>query len=211
MKTDNITSTAENYGAGVCAAVKGADGVYTNYYSEHIKSTTDTAVNDGWRRVTTTFTLPADFASVTVNMHIRAATGTAYFDAIQLEENPSANNFNILTNGDFEYYDSAGTALYWHEVSLSESKTVDSAVTSQHKSGKSSFMITGNPATVKAIYQIVPISGSENDTYIVGGWAKANSVPKDEMVRIGILIFPSRYSIAMELPRGKILQSLIPL
>ncbi len=180
VKTDNITSTAENYGAGVCAAVKGADGVYTNYYSEHIKSTTDTAVNDGWRRVTTTFTLPADFASVTVNMHIRAATGTAYFDAIQLEENPSANNFNILTNGDFEYYDSAGTALYWHEVSLSESKTVDSAVTSQHKSGKSSFMITGNPATVKAIYQIVPISGSENDTYIVGGWAKANSVPKDE-------------------------------
>ena len=36
----------------------------------------------------------------------------------------------------------------------------------------------GDASTRKAIYQTVKVSGSENDTYIVSGWARASAVPR---------------------------------
>lgn len=58
VKTSGIESTAENYGAVACAIIENTNGSMDYNYSEHIKGTTDTAVNNGWRRVSVTFTLP---------------------------------------------------------------------------------------------------------------------------------------------------------
>ena len=50
----------------------------------------------------------------------------------------------------------------------------------QYYQGSSSFRIKGENGLEKGLKQTVNVSGTENDTYIVSGWAKANAIPKDE-------------------------------
>ena len=178
VKTKGVSSDSGDVGAAVCALIKTSDGMVKTEFSEHIKGTSDTAANNGWRRVLSTFTVPSDFTSLSVNLCLRGSNGTAYFDAIQLEENTVANNYNILQNGDMEYFStSTGIPTYWYTRSLTLNSTTDFSNSAQYASGKYSYMITGSQSTNKELYQTVPISGKENDTYIVGGWAKASAVP----------------------------------
>lgn len=182
VKTSGIAESESNdVGAMIGAGVYHNDGTWTNNYSEHLTGTTDTNVNGGWRRLTVTFTVPTDVDYTRINLAIRGTTGTAYFDGVQLEEGTTANNYNMLQNSGMELVStSTGIPTYWYGNNLTSNSSTDYYSTAQYFNSSTSFMITGQADKQKWLYQTVPVSGSEDDTYIVSGWAKANAVPEDD-------------------------------
>lgn len=60
-----------------------------------------------WQRLSISVSVPSNTARIRIYCNLRYASGTAWFDCLQLEEGNCANDFNALQNGDFENND------YW--------------------------------------------------------------------------------------------------
>ena len=60
-----------------------------------------------WQRLSVSVTVPNNTSMIRVFCNLRYASGTAWFDCLQLEEGNCANDFNALQNGNFESND------YW--------------------------------------------------------------------------------------------------
>ena len=58
--------------------------------------------SEDWQRLSITATVPETTANIRVYCLIRYASGTAWFDCLQLEEGNTASDFNALQNGNFE-------------------------------------------------------------------------------------------------------------
>ena len=56
---------------------------------------------EDWQRLSISCSIPANTAKVRVYCMIRYASGTAWFDCLQLEEGDTASDFNALQNSDF--------------------------------------------------------------------------------------------------------------
>lgn len=65
----------------------------------------------------------------------------------------------------------------WTGSSLTVNSSNDYITSSTKHHGSYAFRMNGNASTNKYIYQRIPVSGTEDDIYILGGWAKANAVP----------------------------------
>lgn len=150
------------------------------YYTDFILGNTTASVDNGWQRISKTFTIPNNSNYTRLNLALRKSTGTAYFDGIQIEEYGIANDVNSLENSGFENYSSNGLPTNWADEYSQLNMSVDCQNTNQHYQGSSSFRIKGENGLEKGLKQTVNVSGTENDTYIVSGWAKANAIPKDE-------------------------------
>ncbi|MFV0342783.1 MAG: DNRLRE domain-containing protein [Anaerocolumna sp.] len=165
------------FGAGLLVYCYLEDGSTTSYYSDYISSDTDRVINDGWRRLSVTFTVPANTIKTSVNLMQKSTNGSVYFDALQLEEGSTANDYNFLENASFENRN----ALYGYSTSnLILDGNTDKPIVGDSRfymDGNTSFKITGAKDTPKSISQEVAVSGSEDDVYIISGWAKAYSVP----------------------------------
>lgn len=178
IKTVGVTNGSENSGALLCAESFNSDGTSNLYYTDFVYGNTTTSIDNGWQRVSKTFTVPSNSSKTRVNLALRQSTGTAYFDGIQLEEYSVANDCNLLENGGLENYSSNGLPTGWYDNYSTLNSSVDFQSTNHHYQGTSSFRMKGDSSTRKAIYQTVKVSGSENDTYIVSGWARASAVPR---------------------------------
>ncbi len=172
--TQNISGTSLNSGAFICADCFKSDGTSTTLHSDYVLGNTNSATDNGWQRVSLTFTVPENTTKTRVNLALRAATGIAYFDGIQMEEYTVANNMNLLENGGFEF----GAACWTGEYSNLDSAT-DKVSSSCTYDGNNAFVIKGSGDYAKGIKQTVNVNGTEDDTYIVSGWAKANAVPSN--------------------------------
>ncbi|MDO6355966.1 DNRLRE domain-containing protein [Caloramator sp. CAR-1] len=170
VKTENITNT-NGKGAAVFVNYQDNTGVWKTADSRYINGTND------WQRVEVTFTIPSDAASSTVyaRFGIVEESGDAYFDALQLEDGFVANRYNLVENADFLY--GTDTPTFWTKNSYLNSD--DTKVTSTPAPGLDSnlFRIFGEATKTKALYQKIYVEGKEGDTFVVSGWAKANSVP----------------------------------
>ena len=180
IKTSGVTNGSTNGGALLCAESFNSDGTSNLYYTDFVYGNTTTSIDKGWQRVSKTFTIPSNSSKTRINLALRKSTGTAYFDGIQLEEYSIANNCNLLENTGFENYSSNGMPTGWYDEYSELDNSVDCKNTDQHYQGSASFRIKGEPGKEKGIYQSVNVSGSEKDTYIVSGWARANAVAKDD-------------------------------
>lgn len=182
VKTTGFSTTNQNYGALIGATSFDSANVATDFYSERIQKTTDTNINGGWKRLVLTFTVPADSSKTRINLALRGITGTAYFDAIQLEEGDAPNTYNLLENGGFESFSNGMTPSGWSckQTSGGDEKYIAVKETDKEniKAGSTSYHFYGNPSANKELVQSIPVSGSEEDTYIVSGWAKAYAVGK---------------------------------
>ena len=178
IKTKDVASAAENYGALIGVTSFNSDNTTTDFLSEHIKGTTDASINNGWRRVSLTFTVPENSSKSRIQLALRAATGTAYFDAVQVEQYNVPNTYNMLENASFEKY-TGNLPTGWAGNALTVANDADFKDATQYRHGAYSFRIRGDAEANKELYQSVPVSGSENDTYIVSGWARANAVPEN--------------------------------
>ena len=172
--TQNISGSSANSGAFICADCFKSDGSSTTLHSDYVLGNTNSSVDNGWQRVSLTFTVPQNTTKTRINLALRAATGTVCFDGIQLEEYAVANNVNLLENAGFENDSASWTGEYNNLDS-----STDKVTTANKYSGSKSFTIKGSSDYAKGIKQTVNVSGTEEDTYIVSGWAKANAVPSD--------------------------------
>lgn len=169
VPSDIGSNGSNNYGAGIGAIITRTSGGTQNEYSEWVSRQTDTAINNGWRRVSVTFTVPQDATGTQIAMLLYNGTGTAYFDAVQVEEGDAANPYNLLQNSGMEL----GDGTNWFAVSTT---SADGVTAEQAHSGSYSYKVTGDAKTHKYFVQEVPVSGSVHDTYIVSAWAKADAV-----------------------------------
>ena len=174
-----INGSSDNAGAFICAESHNSDGTFTPLYSDFVVGNTDSAVDNGWQRVSTTFKVPENSTKTRINLALKQSTGTVYFDGIQLESYTVANNYNMLENSGFEKYSSNGLPTSWYDGYSTLNNAID-CKSEAHQQGKYSFRIKGEAGKVKSICQDVNITGKEEDTYIVSGWAYANAVPKNE-------------------------------
>ncbi|WP_270563050.1 DNRLRE domain-containing protein [Clostridium beijerinckii] len=153
-----------------------------------------------WDRYEFTFTIPNDAYSPANNLvnawaavEINNAKGTAYFDGMQIEEGNIANRYNLVENGDFRSWDSSTwNALYWNKESGNEGKDIDYVDYDTNKQNHPKtldvdvpvnplvYKLQGKSGNKKGIYQTLNISGKAGDSYVFGGWAKAESVPLTE-------------------------------
>jgi len=184
IKTNNIqpVSGAEDYGAAILIFLDAPsmpidqDPEAADFASEYIIGTTDEQINDGWRKVSVTFTTPADIETIRFNCMIRNATGTAYFDGIQLEQSEVANPNNLLVNACFERTTSK-FPRYWTKSGMASTDIADTTI--KH-SGDRSIKVTSSVSQQKYMYQTVNVKGTEEDTYILSGWSYGKGVDKGD-------------------------------
>lgn len=183
VKTKGITPlSSKNYGAELMATYWNPDGTTKDFHSESIIGTTDTSINNGWQRISVTFSVPSNATQIRCNLMLRDCTGIAYFDGMQLEIGTSANPFNMLNNSSFEKYtQNEDTGAYWPEDWGGYlTGTGDSVDNAQARDSGHAFRFKSVATTPKEISQAVNLGGktAENldDTYIVSGWVYANPV-----------------------------------
>jgi YD repeat-containing protein len=97
-------------------------------------------------------------------------SGTAYFDAIQLEKGNVVSKYNFVQNSSLERdTDSDGMPDNWTGNSLS---TSDGLNTTNVFVGNQSFEINGEANTKKSIKQHLDISGDSSTGFTLSGWSK---------------------------------------
>lgn len=172
MKTSGVTLKEGTTDGGAFLAMRFAtpDGIVREV-SNKLTGTTDAAIDSGWQRISVSFTVPEDATSSRALAVVQNATGTAYFDCLQLEKNNTANSYNLLENASFE-----NSASNWTAVNTTTSDTVVSEI---NNGGSYSYKINGAATSEKYLRQTVNVSGTEKDTYILSGYARADSVPLD--------------------------------
>ena len=177
IKTENIT------GNGIGAYISAVVGDETQY-SEGIKGTTETALDNGWVRVSMTFTTGSNQTMVTSAGGISGCTGTAWFDCIQFEKGESASRYNLLTNDSFEMQLN-GFPYKW-QLNAGNS-TTDNATTASPRTEDYNLSIQGVLGTNKRVNQCVFVSGQEGDIFTLSGWAKLEAFP-DTNVRVSAAV-----------------------
>lgn len=133
--------------------------------------------NGEWTRIFTTFT--ASRANATLYFITMGGPGTIWIDCAQLEEGCIPNRYNLLRNCDFSQNNS-GTPTFW--IANGANSANDGVISTKdplHPSflTHNCMRLYGEPRTNKGFYQDLPLSGSQGDVYVVGGWAKGFSRP----------------------------------
>ncbi len=157
-----------------------------------------------WTRIFTTFT--ATQVDATLYFITMGGPGTIWIDCAQLEEGTVPNRYNLIRNSDFSQNDS-GVPTFWtaNGVNTSEDAIVTDA-DALHPTflTNNRMRLYGDPQTNKGIYQDLPLSGSQGDVYVAGGWAKGFSRPiGDDKRHFGIRVAFKNSSGAYE--NGEIL------
>ena len=133
------------------------------------------AANSGWTRLEVSYTNTSSAAKSVTARLMTAAAGTTYMDCAQVEKAPTASRYNLIENGDFTY-----SGYAWN------TSTGRTTVTAANKAPAPQldvnvYKMTGNPKATNRISQTVKASGASGDTFVLAGWAKADSVPiKDD-------------------------------
>ncbi len=97
--------------------------------------------------------------------------GEVYADAAQLENNPYANSYNQLENGNFELGRSAWDFRQYSTVIESESFNM-----------RRSLLLYGEVSSPRSIYQDVKVKSRKGtrETFLLSGWAKGFGLPDHE-------------------------------
>lgn len=139
-----------------------------------------------WTRVAVSFTAASTSATL---YFVTTGTGTLWVDCAQLEVGSVPNRYNLLRNCDFSL-NSSGVPTFW---TANGSNTSGDAIVTNADDLHPTFLtnnrmrLYGDPQTNKGIYQDLPVSGSQGDVFVVGGWAKGYSRPiADEPRRFAI-------------------------
>ncbi len=201
LSSGTYTLSAYVKAAGVSAQSGNADGAVlgvtfltgnkantTEICQEARTGVTNTAIDNGWQRMSTSFTVTQNGTNVRIFGGLNNAMGTVYYDSFQLEKGAVAEGYNLVNNAGFEYNYQGGYGFnVWTRHNM---LTDDGNSTVNVKFNGHSARVTGDPDTRRYYRQVVNVNGGEGDVYNLSGWAKANAVPGKEF-RLGAEI---RYS-----------------
>jgi RHS repeat-associated protein len=173
VKTSGVSSNS-NGGARLGVHYQDKNGQYQEIESKYITGTND------WARIDTSFTLPIDAESsdVILRTYLENESGTAYFDAMQLEEGSIANRYNIIVNSDL-----SGTGQlpnYWGNHGLDSNDSLIDSTDKDHPSSYNNrvFKLNGAAGKDAKIGQGTNINGKVGDSFVVSAWGKGASVPR---------------------------------
>ena len=172
IKTDSVVpvnSGSEHTGA----LLKITTTQNREFYSEALIGTTDAQIDNGYQKVSVTFSLNENEIVTTASAGLFYASGQMYIDCLQFEENDSANNINIINNSSFERISDS------LPISYGFTENAGITVSNNAQSEGHSLLIPGNTHQNKSVYQLLSQSGHAGDVYTFGAWAKANSVPNN--------------------------------
>ena len=121
VKTDSISQI---YSGGMIGA-----GLRINCYdsSNNILATNSSigiVGTEDWQRLSVSCSAPANTTKVNVYCMLRYASGTAWFDCLQLEEGNSASDFNALQDSDFSGSENWNSSDSQHVVFYSGNATL---------------------------------------------------------------------------------------
>ena len=139
-----------------------------------IEQTTKT---DGWERKSVTFTLPQGCTARLVMGLGGSASGTVWYDDLQLEKGEGESTFNLVENSGF----TNGMTCWASEGGEAGTRTW---------AGLTGFDYCGKlPGTVegqyKSLLQMIPVSGKKGDVFSFGMWAYASSAPIENGTKDG--------------------------
>ena len=129
-------------------------------------------VTDDWTRLEVSYT---NISSAVKNVKAKlmsSSAGTVYMDCVQVEKAPTASRYNLIQNGDFTLADSWSSTSGNTTVSAAGIEKVPAS-----QLDSNIYKMTGNPQGTNRISQTVNVSGVSGDTFVLAGWAKADSVP----------------------------------
>ncbi|HEY9573994.1 MAG TPA: RICIN domain-containing protein, partial [Lachnospiraceae bacterium] len=163
--------------------------------SQSLHGSTKEEINQGWERVSVTFSVSNNYKGVFVIPNIENSKGEAYVTCLQLEEGEVANPFNILENGSFEEAkENAAIPKGYEGISTDNVLWHDGRILKGGRDSEYGLRIYGNKDLRKGFWKYIPISGDENDTFIVSGWAKANAIwGKEFSIVVGFLYTDGSY------------------
>ena len=163
----NTSEVTKFEGSGVCLLVTDGSKSWTSNY---VNYTTSNTVDDGWVRISVSFTAPStDVYGITI--FNSGCIGTFYADDVQVEEAEAPSSYNLLENGSME------TSSYGWTMGSGASYYSGKGVASSTKS----IRIVGNPTDQGTnAYQDVALNLPGTQTYVLSGWVNANAVPDDD-------------------------------
>ena len=163
------TQQSTNYaGSGVYLRVSG-NGV--DQRSECLNYQTSGSVDDGWVRLSVTFTTKAA-GTYTLGVYNHGAGPYFFADDFQLEQSSTPSNRNMLENGDIQLGGQCWTISQYCGFTTNIGLFSESA-------GARAIGLPGDAYSIRQGYQDVPVNKS-GKTYVLSGWAKGVSVPDNE-------------------------------
>jgi RHS repeat-associated protein len=160
---DTYTASVYVYNAGMTG-----EGAYIRAKKGNtILGTSRKTITDRWERISVTFNAQTS-GSYTIEIGISSSKGTARFDAVQLEKENVPNDFNTVNSPGFD------TSSAWTKTNSTISTNTDAI------SNSSALVIAGSPVSEAYAYQTIQLNSPTTQTYMLSGWAKANSVALEE-------------------------------
>ena len=156
VKTEDVVSVVENGGATMHIAWFNGD----TYVGEKRMDYGLTGTTNDWVRLMLTADLPSGINEIGVYLDLKDATGTVWFDGIQLETGKAANRLNLLNDAEIFQGET-----YWTASSGSRPKFDLSAT---------AIYITGAHNLNAYLYQTVPVNKADV-CFNVYGTASAHS------------------------------------
>lgn len=146
------------------------DNGVDSLYGDYLYWQTLEAVDDGWNRMTLTFSV-GETGTYAVGIAAVGGVGTFYVDDFQLEKGEGPSNRNMLENGNFQAggygwtFGSNGEYRSNHGMHRDHGTAIAPVITSSPLNGNAN------------ISQTVTVNLPGTETYVLSGWASANAVP----------------------------------
>ncbi len=175
INTSGLTKFSSSSGGAYLAFLNGATGLTTAAKSDVINFATSEAVNGdddnvdlGWEKVSVSFK-PLASGTYQVAFMQNGASGTSYCDDLQLEVDKTSTTTNANATA------SSVNLVQWDPANWSGAGFT--VVDSYNKLADKSAETTGEIEVKKRLTKTVNINKpAKNLTFILSGWAKANSV-----------------------------------
>lgn len=132
---------------------------------------------DGWERRSVTFTLPQGCTARLVFGLGADASGTVWFDDLQLEKGEGESAYNLVENSGF-----TNGMTGWRAEGGAEGSRTDAGLTGFDYCGKLPGTVEGR---YKSLLQTINVSGQTNDVFTFGMWVYAASAPVENGTKDG--------------------------
>ncbi|MGN0532068.1 MAG: DNRLRE domain-containing protein [Eubacterium sp.] len=139
-----------------------------------IEQTTKT---DGWERKSVTFTLPQGCTARLVMGLGGSASGTVWFDDLQLEKGEGESTFNLVENSGF-----TNGMTCWASEGGEAGWTANCSLSGFSRCGQLPGTVEGE---YKSLLQTIYVSGKKGDVFSFGMWAYASSAPIENGTKDG--------------------------
>ena len=142
----------------------------TEFRGENFSYRTLEAVDDGWMRISMTFTAQVA-GPYTISVHCTGGAGSFYLDDLQLERGSAPSNRNMLENGNIQESTTGWTIC---------GSVFPTTSYGMHRENETTYAmaVMSTPINANAkFYQTVPVNLPSDVTYILSGWAIGNAVP----------------------------------